>query len=200
MIAFHRVKIIGIVDRIKINNEQLLPSSESELSIPYFLQIARIIYVCFVYFAAIAQVWINLHPQHVMSLKFYTCHGVKGEPSPTWLRKNWGEDEEETGRNGQSRSWRFSFHKYFTTFFFLFLFIDYFYSIIFFYTFFTHNLHPRPTTSTHYPRPTKFSYNHCKYITLHYTINFKVFRYSFSEAIPIFFNRLKSVFFLALSL
>ena len=28
----------------------------------------------------------------------------------------------------------------------------------------------------------------------------KVFRYSFSEAIPIFFNRLKSVFFLARSL
>ena len=64
--------ITGIVDRIKINGEQLLPSSESELSIPYFLQIARIIYVCFVYFAAIAQVWINLHPQHVMSLKFYS--------------------------------------------------------------------------------------------------------------------------------
>ena len=125
---------------------------------------------------------------------FYTCDGVKGEPSPTWLRKNRGEDEEETGRNGQSRSWRFSFHKYFTTFFSLFRFIDYFYFIIFFYTFFTHNLHPRPTTSTHYPRPTTFSYNHCKYITLHYTINFKVFRYSFSEAIPIFFNRLKCFF------
>ena len=91
---------------------------------------------------------------------FYTCDGVKGEPSPTWLRKNRGEDEEETGRNGQSRSRRFSFHKYFTTFFSLFLFIDYFYSIIFFYTFFTHNLHPRPTTSNHYPRPTTFSYIH----------------------------------------
>ena len=48
MIAFHRVKksplIIEIVDRIKINS-QLLPFSESELSIPYFLQIVRITYV-----------------------------------------------------------------------------------------------------------------------------------------------------------
>ena len=27
---------------------------------------------------------------------FYTCDGVKREPSPTWLRKNREEDEEET--------------------------------------------------------------------------------------------------------
>ena len=60
VITFHRVKrsqlIIGIVDRIKINKEQ------------HVLQIAGVIYVCFVYFAAIAQVWINLHRQHA----FYT--------------------------------------------------------------------------------------------------------------------------------
>ena len=69
VIAFHRVKksslIIGIVDRIKINSEQPLPFSESQLFIPYFLQIVRITYVCFVYFAAIAQVCINFHRQHV---------------------------------------------------------------------------------------------------------------------------------------
>ena len=71
VIAFHRVKksplIIGIVDRIKINSDQPLPFSESELSIPYFLQIVRITYVCFVYFAAIAQVCINFHRQHAWS-------------------------------------------------------------------------------------------------------------------------------------
>ena len=56
VIAFHRVKksplIIGIADRIKINSEQLFPFSEFE---PYFMQIVGIIYVCLVYFAAIAQ-------------------------------------------------------------------------------------------------------------------------------------------------
>ena len=71
VIAFHRVKksslIIGIVDRIKINSEQLLPFSELELLIPYFLQIVRITYVCFVYFSAIAQVCIYFHREHVWS-------------------------------------------------------------------------------------------------------------------------------------
>ena len=71
MIAFHRVKkcplIIGILDRIKINSEQLDFHSASQRvrAVPHFLQIVRIIYVCFVYFAAIAQVWINLHRQNV---------------------------------------------------------------------------------------------------------------------------------------
>ena len=37
-------------------------------AVPYFLQIAGIIYVCFVYFAGIAQVWIDRHRQNV----FYT--------------------------------------------------------------------------------------------------------------------------------
>ena len=66
--AFHLVNkrsplIIRIVDRIKINIG------------PYFLQIARfdIFYVCFVYFAAIAQVWINLDREHV----FYTVMLLK---------------------------------------------------------------------------------------------------------------------------
>ena len=71
VIAFHSVKksplIIGIVDRIQINCEQPLPFSESELLIPYFLQIVRITYVRFVYFSAIAQVCIYFHRQHVWS-------------------------------------------------------------------------------------------------------------------------------------
>ena len=96
VISFHRVKksplIIGIVDRIKINSEQPLSFSDSELSIPYFLQIVRITYVCFVYFTAIARVCINFHRQHVWSLY---SDGVKGETSPTCLRKYREEDEEE---------------------------------------------------------------------------------------------------------
>ena len=66
-------------------------------------------------------------------------------------------------RKRQSRSSRFSFHKYFTTFFYLFLFwITLLYHIFFLLFFFTHEIyphpHPLPTTSTHYPRPTTFSY------------------------------------------
>ena len=57
--AFHQVKksplIIGIVNRIKINSDQLL-----------FANCRTIIYVCFVYLAVIVQVWINLHRQHEM--------------------------------------------------------------------------------------------------------------------------------------
>ena len=86
MIAFHRVNkksplIIRIVDRIKIN------------IVPYFLQIARfdIFYVCFVYFAAIAQVWIQA--SSVTCLLYSEV--VKGGPSPTWLRKYQEEDEKE---------------------------------------------------------------------------------------------------------
>ena len=71
VIAFHRVKksplIIGTVDRIKINSEQLDFHSASQ-SCPTLSSNCKNNYVCFVYFAAIAQVWINLHRQNV----FYT--------------------------------------------------------------------------------------------------------------------------------
>ena len=72
--------------RAYANFPQMWPSSDAELfirraqfelratqtqrvrAVRYFLQIAGIIYVCFVSFAAIAQVWINLHRQNF----FYT--------------------------------------------------------------------------------------------------------------------------------
>ena len=93
VIAFHRVKksslIIGIVDRIKINSGQPLPFSQSQMFIPCVLQIVRITYVCFVYFAAVC---INFHRQYAC---MHGSDGVKGEPSPTCLRKYPEEDEEE---------------------------------------------------------------------------------------------------------
>ena len=73
---------------------------------------------------------------------------VNGEPSPTGRGR----------RSRQSRSWRFSLHKYFTTFFYLFLFFNYFtlslFSILFLPTTFshTHTHHPRPLPTTHDPR------------------------------------------------
>ena len=79
---------------------------------------------------------------------------VKGEPSPTGRGRR--------SRDDRSRSWRYSFHKHFTTFFYLSLFFNYFTLTLFFYTFFTHDIYPhphlRPTLSTHDPRPTTFSY------------------------------------------
>ena len=59
-------------------------------------------------------------------------------------------------RKRQSKSLKFSFHKYFTTCFYLFLFFNYFTLSFFFYTFFTHDIyphpHPWPATHTHDPR------------------------------------------------
>ena len=54
-------------------------------------------------------------------------------------------------RKRQSRSWRFSFHKYFATFFIYFLFFNYFSLSLFFYTFFypRHLPTPTPTPTTH---------------------------------------------------
>ena len=70
---------------------------------------------------------------------------VNGEPSPTRRGR----------RRRQSRSWILSFHKYFTTFFYLFLFFNYstlsLFSILFLPATFTHTHDPRPTT--HDPRP-----------------------------------------------
>ena len=172
VISFHRVKksplIIGIVDRIKINSEQPLSFRDSELSIPYFLQIVRITYVCFVYFTAIARVCINFHRQHVWSLY---SDGVKGETSPTCLRKYREEDEEAVAKRAiNARSWRFSFQKHFTIFSIYFIIIIIISIIIiiiiilsfFFILFFIHYIyphphpHPRPTPATHdlYPLPT----------------------------------------------
>ena len=86
VIAFHSVKnsplITGIVDRIKINSELLLPFSESELSHTFCKLHVKFMSVLFI-LAAIAHVWINLHRQHIMSVLCYkrlftkACMGCK---------------------------------------------------------------------------------------------------------------------------
>ena len=158
VIAFHRVKksplIIGIVDRIKINSEQPLSFSDSELSIPYFLQIVRITYVCFVYFAAIAQVCINFHRQHVWSFIQWWCgRGAKSHVSKENIGKR---TKKKPTRKGQWKSLRFSFHKYFTIFFIYLLLFFIIFSILFLPTTFTHihtnDPYPRPLPTTHDPR------------------------------------------------
>ena len=126
-------------------------------AVPYFLQILGIIYVRFVYFAAIAQVWINLHWQHL----FYTLMLWKGSQVPCSLGNISKRTKKKPWRKRQSRSWRFSFYKYFTTFFLFISFFQLVYFIFFLKYFFlptptTHDPRPRPTTSTHdlYPLPT----------------------------------------------
>ena len=74
MIAFRHFKnsplIIEIAERIKINRSKAAISIQRVRAVTYFLQIASfdIFYARVVTLAAIAQVWINLHRQHV----FYT--------------------------------------------------------------------------------------------------------------------------------
>ena len=82
---------------------------------------------------------------------------MKGESSPTGRG---GRSRDEKGNQGVGDI-RFT-NKYFIPFFYSFLFFNYFTLSLFFYTFFTHDIYPhphsRPTTSTHHPRPTTFSY------------------------------------------
>ena len=87
---------------------------------------------------------------------------VKGEPNPTGRGRR--------SRDDQSRSWRYSFHKYFQLFsiYFFFSITLSLFSILFHPrhlptptptpTPTTHTHDPRPTTSTPDPRPTTFSY------------------------------------------
>ena len=144
-------------------SKQLIPFLRVR-AVPYFLQIASfdIFYVRFVYFAAIAQVWIK--SSSTTCLLYSDV--VKGDPSPTRLRRNQEEDEEGAVKRAVKES-RFSFHKYFITFFIYFYY--YFLSITLLYHFFYTFLYPRhlptptrdrptPSTHDHYPRPTTFSY------------------------------------------
>ena len=99
---------------------------------------------------------------------------VKGEPNPTGRGRR--------SRDDQSRSWRYSFHKYFTTFFYLFLFLNYFTLSIFSILFHPRHLPtptptPTPTTHTHDPRPTTHDPRHLA--TLLFT-----FLFSFSPETP----------------
>ena len=144
--------IIGIVYRIlKITSEQLFPFNESELShsanCRYNLRLFRL-------FRGDSS---GMDKSSSAKCLLYS-DVVKGKLSPTRT----GRTKKKPWWKRQSMSCRFSFDKYFTTFFYLFLFFNYFTLSFFFYTFFTHDIypHPRPAPTTHglYPRPTTFSY------------------------------------------
>ena len=165
MIEFHRVKksplITGIVDRIKINSEQLFPFSESELSdtfckLQYNLRLFRL-------FRDDSS---GMDKSSSAKCLLYS-DVAKGEPSPTETART----RKKQRRKRQSRSWRFSFHEHFTAFFLFISFFQLLYFIIFFYTFFTHEInphpHPRPTPTTHDPRPRPTTHTHDPRPTTH---------------------------------
>ena len=121
-------------------------------TVPYFRQIAGIIYVCFVFFAAIAQAWINLHRQHMSFTQWCNERGAKSHVAKKMSGRGRRKSRNEKGNQGLG-DFRF------INILQLFLFISFFqllYFIIFSYTFFTHHIypHPRPTTHDlyHYPR------------------------------------------------
>ena len=110
---------------------------------PYFLKIGRFdIFYIFFYLAAIAQVWINLHRQHIS----YTVMFWKGKSHVA---------KEKSGR-GRRRSREKGYQgvedfRFITFIIFSFLFFSILYFIVFFYTLFTPCVYP-------HPRPTTFSY------------------------------------------
>ena len=124
--------------------------SASESCRPYFLQIARIIYVCFAYFAVIAQVWINLHRQHEMYFIQCGCErGAKSHVAKEISGRGRRRSRDEKGNQGVGD---FQFINILQ----LFLFISFF-QLFLLYHFFLYFFNPRhlrtpaPTTHDLYP-------------------------------------------------
>ena len=136
VIEFHRVKksplIIGIVDRIKIKVSSYFHSASQ--SCPILSANCRYNLRLFRLFRGDSS---GMDKSSSAKCFLYSVV-VKGEPSSTGT----GRTKKKPWRKRQSRSWRFSFHKYFRTFFYLFLFFNYF-TLSFFSILFL------PTTSTH---------------------------------------------------
>ena len=158
VIAFHRVKKSPLIIEIKINGEQPHPFSESELFIPYFLQIVPITYVCFVYFAAIAQVCINFHRQHVW--QWWCERGAKSHVSKEISGRGRTRSRGVKGNQGVGDFRFINILQFFSIYLLLLFFYHFFHTFLpttFTHTHtHTHTHDPQPTTSTHYPRPTTF--------------------------------------------
>ena len=136
-----------------ISDGDRIPSGHSiqrVRAVPHFLQIPGIIYVCFDYFPAIAQVWINLHRQNV----FYTVMLWKGSQVPQELGGR-RRSHDEKGNQGVGRFRFTNILEIFSIYFFFSITLLYHFFLYFFDTPYlptptTHD--PRPTT--HDPRPT----------------------------------------------
>ena len=110
-----------------------------KLNISINFPFSRYIYVCFVYFEAIAQVWINLHRQNV----FYTVMLWKGSQVPQELGGR-RRSHDEKGNQGVG-GFRFTnILELFSIYFFL--------SMTLLYHFFPYFFCTRPLPTTHDPR------------------------------------------------
>ena len=140
MIAFHHIKksplFIGIVDRIKINSEQLFPFSESELShtsckLQYNLRLFRLFRGCSS----------GMDKSSSAKCLLYS-DVVKGEPSPTGRGRR---SHDEKGNQGVGDTRFTNILQLFSIYFFFSITLLYhLFSILFLPT--THDLYPRPTT------------------------------------------------------
>ena len=146
MIAFHHVKksplIIEIVDRIKINSEQLRYFHSASQSCPILSANCRCNLRLFRLFRSDSK---GVDKSSSSKCLLYS-DVVKGKTSPTGRgRRN--RNEKDNQGVGDIR-----FINIFTTFFYLFLFFNYTIFLYFFYP--RHLTTPTPTTHDLYPRPT----------------------------------------------
>ena len=142
VIAFHRVKksplIIGIVDRIKINSQSCWSHTFCKLN---------------VWLTSVS--FINLHRQHVMSFIQWWCErGSKSHVAKEISGRGRRRSGDEKGNQGVGDFRFINILQIFSIYYYFFL---SFFSILVLPTTFTHT-GPRPTTSSHYPWPTTFSY------------------------------------------
>ena len=154
MIAFRRVKesplIIGIVDRIKINSEQLFPFSAVR-AVPYFLQTAAgIIYVCFVYFPGIAEVWI-IFIGNVSFIQLCCERGARSDVAKEISGRGRRRGRDEKGNQGVGYFHFINIVQLVSIYFFSIILLYHFFSIPTTFTH-THTHDPRPLPITHDPR------------------------------------------------
>ena len=144
--------ITGIVDWTKINSEQPFTFSESELYYT-FCQLQVYNLRLFRLFRGDSS---SIDKSSSATYLLYS-DDVKGEPMqvPCSLGNIRKRTKQRPCRKRQSRSWRFSFHKYFTTCFYLFLF-----SIILLYHLFSIRFLPTTFTHTHTNDPRSLPTTH----------------------------------------
>ena len=107
-------------------------------------------------FVAIAQVWINLHRQHIMSFIQRVCErGSKSSVAKEISGRRRGRSRDEKGNQGVGDFRFINILQLFSIYFFFSITFQSFFSILFF----THDIYPHPPTpTTHDPLPTTFSY------------------------------------------
>ena len=131
-------------------------SSERVRAVPYLPPIAGIIYVSFVYFAAIAQAWINLHRQHASFIVMLWKGNQVPRTTVAWeiSGRGWRRSRDEKGNQGV-RDFRFiNILQFFSIYFFFSNTLSFFFLYFFFY--------PRHSAT---PTPTTFSYTRYQSVT-----------------------------------